>query len=76
MSEQGRKLIDKLMEVVSGQPLGPVREAVVNLMAALIISDADTEEQMEQALADLRVVLDHTTREQWKAARRDVSGRG
>jgi hypothetical protein len=53
MSEEGRKLIDKLMEVVSGQPLGAVREAVVNLMAALIISDADTEEQMEQALEDL-----------------------
>jgi len=68
MSEEGRKLIDKLMEVVSGQPLGAVREAVVNLMAALIISDADTEEQMEQALEDLGVVLDHTTREHWKAA--------
>lgn len=76
MSAEGEQLLDKLMEVVSGQPVGAINEALVNLTAAVITSNADTMTEVEQALRDYGIVLDNVVREHWKAARRDVVGKG
>ena len=75
VSKQARKSHQEMLRLVSGHQLGHVREATINLLAALQMQDAERWEEVEQSLTDTDTVLREITRRQWKVERSHKPGK-